>query len=122
MNRFCLHFILAIAALTLFAGCSGKDSPKLSTSEKNVFDQAPPEVSQMWKSILDADKNNDYVGANRTLYNLSRLDLTPEQSQAVSTELESLKQRLADAVKRGDPEAIKALEELRRGSGRRQKQ
>lgn len=114
-----LTSILALACGLWLVGCGSKPPPKLTASEEHVFDSAPPALAQMWQAALSAGRTNDYVGAQTLLYALTRSDLSPEQSDAVGKEITSLKQQLNAAAQKGDPAALKALNELRQNSIRR---
>jgi hypothetical protein len=79
-----------------------------------AFDSAPQEVKQMWQKALEADKTNDYVTAETLLYAVIRPELTPEQRDAATRRLTSIRQRLDDGLEKGDPAAQAAWDELRR--------
>ncbi len=117
LSRFLLT--TASAALLLLAGC-GKQA-LVTAGDPQVFDKAPPELKQMWQTALEASKTNDYVTAEMVLYRLSRPELTPEQSDAISRQLTSLTARLNDAVAKGDPAAKAAVAELHRNPPNRQR-
>ena len=108
------------AALTLLLGCGHQSgSQKLTDSELKALDAATPEIKQMWSAALEASKTNDYAGGMLLLNKLLTQDLSPAQREAVSKQSTALKQRLDAAVDKGDPEARKALEELRQSAPNR---
>lgn len=99
----------------LFTGCHHKAGvEQLSPADKAAFDQASADLKAQWTAALEAGEKNDYVGAQTLLYGLLNQTLSPEQKQAVSKELSLLNDRLYSALGKGDPEAQKAIEELRR--------
>jgi len=106
-------------SLFFFIGCGNKAGGKLSSADLKVFDSAPEEVKQMWTRALEASKTNDYVGGATLLNQLLSGDLTPQQRDVVSRESTSLNSRLYGAVEKGDPEAQKAVQELRRNAPNR---
>jgi len=108
----------ASAALLLLAGCGKK--AVVTAHDAQVFDQASPELKQMWQTALEASKTNDYVTAEMALYRLSRPELTSEQRDAISRQLTALTERLNDAVAKGDPAAKAAVAELHRNPPNRQ--
>ena len=103
----------------LLAGCGKK--ALVTADDAQVFDQAAPELKQMWQTALAASKTNDYVTAEMVLYRLSRPELTPEQKDAINRHLTSLTERLNDAVAKGDPAAKAAVAELHRNPPNRQR-
>jgi hypothetical protein len=107
--------LLAVLAAPLLAGgCGQKAGPALSAGDKQAFDKAPPEVKQVWDRVLEADRTNDYVVAQKLLYGLSQQPLPPEQKDAVSNETAVISKRMYDAAGKGDAAALKAIQQLRR--------
>jgi hypothetical protein len=106
------------AAVALLVGCGHKGS-ELSAAELKAFDSAPAETKQMWVAALGASKTNDYVGGQTLFYKLLGGDLSPEQRAVVSKESTALNERLYAAFEKGDPEAKKAIEELRQNQANR---
>lgn len=104
---------LGLISCALLTGCSGKKTPKVTAADQQAFSNATPELAQMWQTVQAADKSNDYVKAQTVLYALSRKSLSPEQEHAVGMEMMSLKQRMDAAAEKGDPAALKAVNELR---------
>jgi hypothetical protein len=111
--------ILAGASSLLVTACSHKGGG-LSAKEEAAFDQAASDVKQMWTKASEAAKANDYVTAYNLYYSLLNAELTPAQKQVVSKANGVLNERLLAAMEKGDPEAQKAMEELRSHSPARQ--
>jgi hypothetical protein len=106
--------LLWCVCLAFLTGCGQKAAGELSSAEKRAFDQAPAELKAQWTAALEAGGTNDYVSAQTLLYGLLNQALSQEQKQAVGKALSSLNDRLYSALDKGDPEAQKAIEELRR--------
>ncbi len=113
-----LKFAAIIVTLTL-AGCSRSKPGGPTASDRQSFDNAPPELKQAWEKAWEADKANDYVAAEALLYALVSQPLSPPQKAAVEKELSSVHQRLLEAVQKGDTTANAALQELRRNAPNR---
>ena len=115
MKHFLWIVLLWCVGQVLLTGCGHKTGvPQLSPADKAAFDQAPADLKGQWTAALEAGDKNDYVGAQTLLYGLLNQTSSPEQKQAVSKELSLLNDRLYSALGKGDPEAQKAMEELRR--------
>lgn len=110
------NFLLlaVLAAPLLVVGCGQKAGPPLSAGDQQAFDNAPPEVKQVWDHALAAERTNDYVVAQKLLYRLSQQQLPPEQKDAVSKATSAVSKRMYDAAEKGDAAALKAIQELRR--------
>ena len=102
-----------VAALALFTGCAQKTGTQLSSADLKAFDSAAPEVKQMWSSALEVSKTNDYVGGQTLFYKLLSGELSPEQRAAVGKASTDLNNRLYAAFEKGDPQAQKAIQEMR---------
>ena len=102
-----------LVGLLVFSGCKGSKSQKLNPNEQTAFNQAAPELKQIWDKGVEAEKANDYVAAETALYALLSMQLTPEQRTAVEKELTTANQRLFAAAEKGDPSAKAALQQLR---------
>jgi hypothetical protein len=110
--RFLCGLVSAVAALSLLSGC-GEKTGKLSSAELKSFDSAAPEMKQIWTTALEVSKTNDYFGGQTLFSKLLTGELTPEQRSAVSKASTELNARLYAAFEKGDPEAQKAIQELR---------
>jgi hypothetical protein len=98
----------------IITGCGHKVPNAISSSDKQAFDSAPPEIKQVWLNGLEAANTNDYVTAQNLFYSLMDQDLSPAQKQAVANGTTIVMNRLYSGVEKGDPAALKAMEELRR--------
>jgi hypothetical protein len=107
---------LAVAAVICF-GC-GQSSIKLSSSDKQAFEQANADVKQMWERALAADKAKDYPTAQSLLDSLGQMQLTEPQKQALATEREAFNQRLWQAAEKNDPAAVKAVQASQKSRNR----
>jgi hypothetical protein len=96
--------------LALVAGCSksplGVKSP--------AFDNAPAALKETWVQAVASAQTNDYAGAAIRMMGLRREQLTPEQAAAVEAALKSVTEAMYQAADRGDANALKAVEELKR--------
>jgi len=104
----------AVSALLLVSGCGSKNVNELSPAQAAAFDQASPEVKDMWLQASEAVKTNGYVTAYNLCYDLVNVGLTADQKEAVTKLSASLNDRLLAAVDKGDPAAQSAMEEMRR--------
>ncbi len=109
--------VFALLALLLIS-CGGQSPGVLTDKDKKAFDNASGEVKQMWTVALEADRTNDFIGADTMLTELMRQDLTPEQSQAAEKQRVAARLHLQTAVEKGDADAQKALKELQINSRR----
>ena len=96
------------AASLLFGGC-GNDAPKLSSSERALFENSTPEIKQIFEKAYASDKVNDYLPACTNYQALLNQPLTLDQSTAMQTALKSLKLRIFEAADKGDAGAKAAL-------------
>jgi len=112
MKKKLLTIVCLTAAALLFAGCGGPD--------KSAFNNAAPEVKQVWNQAIAADQANDYVAANTNYTALLSRDVSSEQLAAVQSALRALNQRMQAAATKGDAAAQKAFEDLKnlRGTSR----
>jgi hypothetical protein len=103
----------------LACGCGKSSSTAPTAAELKAFDKATAEVKDAWQAAQAADHTNDYARGMVLYYSLLREDLSPEQVEVVKKASTNLKQRLDDAVQKGDAAAQAALQELRaRAPGR----
>ena len=113
--------LIVFPAILLLVGCSKKQGVgELTDADTKAFDSAPADVKQTWTTALEASKSNDYVGAQTLLYGLLAQNLSPDQKQAVTKASTLVNQRLYDGVEKGDPAALKAMEDMRRNPPGRQ--
>jgi Sec-independent protein translocase protein TatA len=111
VKRIILIVILVIAP-ALLPACGPKRG-EVTQVEKKAFDQAQPELQQMWAVALEAGRTNDYFGAQTLLWKLKRQELTDAQRQALDNQMKGLNERLSAALDKGDPAAQAALRQLR---------
>jgi hypothetical protein len=113
-----VRFLSVVAAGILLAGCDD-DTGKPSASDRAVFNQAAPEMKQVWDKAIAADKANDYLAANTNFVSLLKREITPEQLLAVQSALASLNARMNKAAAKGDAAALKAMDYLKNLQGTR---
>lgn len=107
-------FSVCGVALLVVSGCSKSAAPDPG-QPANAFQSATIQNQADWGLALEAAKTNDFVVAMLTLRKLQgQADLTPEQRAAVSGKMTEVNDQLAAAVQKGDPNATKAMEEIRR--------
>ncbi len=110
----CQLFVVVSAAFLL--GCNR--GPALHDS--NAFQSASPELKTMWATAYAAAKTNGYVLAYSTLQNLrNQTNLDAQQIQAVDELIGVVGTRMFDAANKGNPEAVKALQEVQTTTRRR---
>jgi galactitol-specific phosphotransferase system IIB component len=96
------------------AGCSKEAAPKVASHSK-VFDSASPEIKVDWEKVVTASSSNDYATAILTCRKLQAQGaLTPEQSTAVSDTMTAMNNQMTAAAQKGDQNATKAIEEVRK--------
>ena len=96
----------------LLAGCGG-DTQKLSSTDRAIFNNAAPDIKQVWDQALASEKANDYVVANTNFVSLLTREISPEQLLAVQSALASLNARMNQAAANGDAAAIRAVDQLK---------
>jgi hypothetical protein len=114
--KFLLNLVLAaevVALLCLASGCNKSGDAEALRSTK-VFDSADPVIKSTWEVAVSAAATNGYVAAILSCKKLQgRTDLTPEQREAVNAYMTTVTARMTAAGEKGDPDALKAVEELR---------
>lgn len=121
MRRSLQLVLLSTACLVLLIGCGEKKLGQLTSAEAKAFDQAPAEAKQQWTSAVEATRTNDYVGAQTLLFGLLNQELSTDQKAAVQKQMGIVNDNLYAALEKGDPEAQKAMDELRRNPPNRPK-
>jgi hypothetical protein len=109
--RRCVLLLFVAGGILLIVGC-GQRKITLSKTQTEMFDEAPAEIKQVWDKALMADQTNDYLNAQNLLDSLASMNLNSQQAQALSEELASFQQRLLKAADKGDPAAVKAIQEM----------
>jgi len=95
-------------------GCNKSGQTAAAGVDLKAFDSAPPESKEAWNKALDAAKANDYTAVYQTLGELRKQPgLSEAQTQAISAELTLVHAQMTDALEKGDPNARKALKEIR---------
>ena len=102
-----------------FLGACKRGTSEVTAAEVHAFDSATPELKQQWEIAQQAAKTNGYVASQTILYDLMRLELPPDQHQAVQHQLAIITERFNAALNNGDPEAQAALAELRQNQPNR---
>jgi hypothetical protein len=103
----------ALLMLGLFAGC-GKRDASANVEKSTVFQSAPPESKAMWDAAVSASKTNDYASAYLILRKLAaQPDLNAEQKQAAVDMSTAVNTRMTEAAGKGDPQALKAMQDVR---------
>lgn len=103
--------LLSVVAVVCVTGACKKQAAVKPSQQ--VFDNAPPEIKEMWTQALQADGTNDFYKAEVLLYELIRRDIAPEQVEAARAELVLVHTRLKDLTAKGDPTAKAAFDQLR---------
>jgi len=97
---FRLSLLTTIVLTLVGCGCKRKN-PGVNNTQ--AFANSSTEVQQTWEKALQADKSNDYVAAETSLYWLTRQTLTADQKQAVDNQLTAVNQRLTEALRKATP-------------------
>lgn len=92
----------------------------LAIKESSAFNSAPAELKTQWDSAFAASKTNGYAYASLTLQSLrAQTNLNAEQISAVDELMGVVGARMVKAANDGDPQAVKALKEVRDATSRR---
>jgi hypothetical protein len=101
-------------------GCNKSGQAAVGAVDLKAFDAAPPESKEAWDKALDAAKANDYAAVYQTLGELRKQPgLSEVRTQAISAELTLVHAQMTDALQRGDPNARKALKDIREAARNR---
>ena len=109
MKKILIALTVTVAVGMFVAGC-GNDAPKMSSSEKALFENAPPEIKQLFEKALAADRADNYLSACTNYQALADKNLSLDQSTALATGMKSLKLRILDAAAKGDAGAKTTLD------------
>ena len=110
-NLSVLFSLMAVLLLATTSGCK-----KESGVPDQAFKNAGPETQARWQQAVEAAKTNGYVTAALTLRKLQLVtNLTSDQQAAITALMTTVNENLAAAEQAGDPEAKKAMEEIRQG-------
>jgi hypothetical protein len=106
--------IAAGLAGLLLVGCS-KSAVSVGDAKSKLFDNADPAIKASWNAGLSALKTNDYALAITTFQQLlAQPNLTAEQGQAVADTFATASEQMSAAAAKGDPNAKKAMEDLKK--------
>jgi hypothetical protein len=111
---------LAACGLCLFlglavAGC--KKSSQAAAVDAKAFDSASAELKEAWSTALKAAEANDYATAYITLAQMrTQPGLSGEQGRAIASESTIVHARMDEAAQKGDPNALKAIQDIRAAS------
>lgn len=103
--------------ILLLAGCGSK-GPKPNSGDMKAFDNAPANVKQIWDKALAAEQDKDYATVQESLDSLGKMELTDSQKQAANARLFAFQQKLWQAAEKGDPMAVKAVQEINKRNTR----
>jgi hypothetical protein len=101
----------------LLASCGANPQSAASRGDK-AFQSAPAEVKAAWQLATASLQTNNFATTLDTLKRLHGAGLTPEQMKAIEETATATSDKMYAAANAGDPNAKKALEELRRLGGR----
>ena len=107
--------VVCLAAITMLATGCGKHAKVDASEQGKALESASSQTQAEWKLAVEAAKTNDYAAAYLMLRKLQgQTDLTPEQHTAVDAKLTQVNDAMLAAVQKGDPEAKKAFDEIKR--------
>jgi hypothetical protein len=96
-------------------GC-GKQAVAKVASNAKAFELASPEIKADWGKAMSAAASHDYATAILTCRKLrAQGKLTPQQLTAVNEAMTALNKQLLDGLQKGNPNAVRANEEVRQG-------
>ena len=111
---------LAVCGLCLFLGFAGagcKKSGQTAAADPKVFDSASSELKEAWSTALSAFQTNDYATAYITLGQMRKqAGLNEAQNLAIAAESTLVHTRMDEAAQKGDPNALKAIQDIRAAS------
>jgi hypothetical protein len=105
--------LIAISIIAIAVGACGKKKAvgELPATSARAFDNATPEIKDLWIQALEADKTNDYYRAEVLLFEILRQKPAEEQMAAAKDEMTLVHQRMKDGLAKGDPAAKAAFEQ-----------
>ena len=113
--------MLTLAAAACMAGwlCGcGEGQPKVTSADLKAFDGAAPELKQAWAEAHAAAATNNYGAAVMKLRSMLPHDLSVPQVETIQNAMRAYNLKLLAEADKGDPAALKALEEIRASSAR----
>lgn len=107
---------LAIAGLLCCAGAGCNKGTSLPKTSADTFAAAQPALKQAWEMATASSQKNDYLGATTNLMLLQGQEsaLSAEQVKAVEDLWAAMGNRIFAAAEKGDAEAVKAMQEIRK--------
>jgi hypothetical protein len=107
------------------AGCSRRDTSDIPATPRNtteaaaqleeVFAESPPEVQTTAAAATEALRTRDYERAVVAVQAMQdQRSLTLEQGLVVRNSMVTLQKQLVEAAERGDPQAKRAFEMIKR--------
>ncbi|HEY9175627.1 MAG TPA: hypothetical protein VI136_25390 [Verrucomicrobiae bacterium] len=109
-TQFLATLVLAALVGFLAIGCG-----KSAGSGAKAFNSANAEIKAIWDKGMAAATAKDYATALLTFRQLSaRTDLTPDQVKAVEQTATAVNDQMYEAANKGDAEALKAIEVMRK--------
>jgi hypothetical protein len=106
MNGIWLKLGSLTAACLLLTGCNAGESLEVS------FRDAPSTTREQVQEAIRLDRANSYMRAAQHYDALMRYGLTPQQTRAIHTAVDSLYSRMCEAAKRGEIEAKQTLQTI----------
>jgi hypothetical protein len=95
-------------------GCDKKAASNVPQNT-NSFASADARIKNDWETIQASAATNNYVVAILTCRKMQALaELTPDQRDAVNSVMTDVNDRMTTAAQKGDPAALRAIEDLRK--------
>jgi hypothetical protein len=113
MKRYAWLFAFVLALSLAGFGCGKKGGAVISGGSK-AFDSNPA-VKEVYQKAMATLATNDYVGATLLLQSIQAMpNLAPEQTEALKAARAVVDSKMYEGVNKGDANAKKALEEMRK--------
>lgn len=113
MKRYACLFVFALALSLAGFGCGKKGGTAIADGAK-MFDSNPAAKESYAKAMATLG-TNDFVGATLLLQSIRAMpNPTPEQTEALNAALAEVDNKMYERINKGDANAKKALEELRK--------
>jgi hypothetical protein len=104
--------VAAVVLATAVTAC-GKKGTHLPAGDQGVFDNATPEIKELWTQALEADRTNDYYRAQVLLFEIVQRKPSDQQVEAAKAQMTLGLQKMREGVAKGDPAAKAAFDEFR---------
>lgn len=113
MKRYAWLFAFVLALNLVGFGCGKKGGATIAGGAK-VFDSNPA-AKEVYQKAMATLGTNDFVGATLLLQSIRTMpNPTPEQTEALNAALTEVDNQMYAGVNKGDANAKKALEEMRK--------